>query len=159
MFHSLQHTNKDMRIVIQRVKQAVVEVEGAVTGQIGEGLLVFVGVGKEDEYKDADLLVDKIARLRIFNDEAGKMNLDIRQVGGSLLIVSQFTLYGSISKGRRPSFDEAAPPEMAQTLYDYFVQTARLQGLKVETGVFRASMQVKLINDGPVTILSDSKSL
>ena len=148
-----------MRIVIQRVKQAVVEVEGAVGGQIGAGLLVFLGIGKEDECKDADLLVDKIAKLRIFNDEAGKMNLDIRQVGGSLLIVSQFTLYGSISKGRRPSFDEAAPPEKAQTLYDYFVRTARLQGLKVETGVFRASMQVKLINDGPVTILSDSKSL
>ena len=141
------------------MKQALVEVDGAITGQIGAGLLVFVGIGKDDECKDADLLVDKLAKLRIFNDEAGKMNLDVRQVGGSLLIVSQFTLYGSISKGRRPSFDEAAGPEKAQALYDYFVQTARLQGLKVETGIFRASMQVKLINDGPVTILSDSKSL
>ncbi len=148
-----------MRIVIQRVKQALVEVDGAITGQIGVGLLVFVGIGKDDECKDADLLVDKLAKLRIFNDEAGKMNLDVQQVGGALLIVSQFTLYGSISKGRRPSFDEAAGPEKAQALYDYFVQTARLQGLKVETGMFRASMQVKLINDGPVTILSDSKSL
>ena len=148
-----------MRIVIQRVKQAVVEVDGAITGQIGTGLLVFVGVGKEDEYKDADLLVNKIVKLRIFNDQDGKMNLDVRQVGGALLIVSQFTLYGSISKGTRPSFDQAAPLEKAQTLYDYFVQTARLQGLKVETGIFRASMQVKLINDGPVTILSDSKTL
>ena len=148
-----------MRIVIQRVKQAVVEVDGAITGQIGIGLLVFVGVGKEDEYSDADLLVGKIVKLRIFNDQEGKMNLDVRQVGGALLIVSQFTLYGSISKGTRPSFDQAAPLEKAQTLYDYFVQTARLQGLKVETGIFRASMQVKLINDGPVTILSDSKTL
>ena len=148
-----------MRIVIQRVKQAVVEVDGAITGQIGTGLLVFVGIGKEDEYKDADLLVNKIVKLRIFNDQDGKMNLDVRQVDGALLIVSQFTLYGSIGKGRRPSFDEAAPPEKAQTLYDYFVQTARLQGLQIETGVFRASMQVKLINDGPVTILSDSKTL
>ena len=148
-----------MRIVIQRVKQALVEVDGAITGQIGVGLLVFVGIGKDDECKDADLLVDKVAKLRIFNDEAGKMNLDVQQVGGALLIVSQFTLYGSISKGRRPSFDEAAGPEKAQALYDYFVQTARLQGLKVETGMFRASMQVKLINDGPVTILSDSKRL
>ena len=133
--------------------------DGAITGQIGTGLLVFVGVGKEDEYKDADLLVNKIVKLRIFNDQDGKMNLDVRQVDGALLIVSQFTLYGSIGKGRRPSFDEAAPPEKAQTLYDYFVQTARLQGLKVETGIFRASMQVKLINDGPVTIVSDSKSM
>lgn len=148
-----------MRIVIQRVKQALVEVDGAITGQIGTGLLVFVGIGKDDEYKDADLLVDKLAKLRIFNDEAGKMNLDVQQVGGALLIVSQFTLYGSISKGRRPSFDEAAGPEKAEALYDYFVQTSRLQGLQVETGIFRAAMQVKLINDGPVTILSDSKSL
>ena len=148
-----------MRIVIQRVKQAVVEVDGAIKGQIGIGLLVFVGVGKEDEYNDADLLVGKIVKLRIFNDQEGKMNLDVRQVGGALLIVSQFTLYGSISKGTRPSFDQSDPLEKAQTLYDYFVQTARLQGLKVETGIFRASMQVKLINDGPVTILSDSKTL
>lgn len=148
-----------MRIVIQRVKQALVEVDGAITGQIGTGLLVFVGIGKDDEYKDADLLVEKLAKLRIFNDEAGKMNLDVQQVGGALLIVSQFTLYGSISKGRRPSFDEAAGPEKAEALYDYFVQTSRLQGLQVETGIFRAAMQVKLINDGPVTILSDSKSL
>ena len=135
------------------------EVEGSITGQIGVGLLVFAGVGKEDEMKDADLLVGKIAQLRIFNDGDGKMNLNVQQVGGSLLIVSQFTLYGNISRGRRPSFDNAAPPEKAQALYDYFVRAAKLQGLKVETGIFRASMQVKLINDGPVTILCDSKSM
>ena len=135
------------------------EVEGSITGQIGVGLLVFAGVGKEDEMKDADLLVGKIAQLRIFNDGDGKMNLNVQQVGGSLLIVSQFTLYGNISRGRRPSFDDAAPPEKAQALYDYFVRAAKLQGLNVETGIFRASMQVKLINDGPVTILCDSKSM
>jgi D-aminoacyl-tRNA deacylase len=148
-----------MRIVIQRVKEAEVEVEGGITGKIGIGLLIFVGVGKEDEYKDADLLVGKLVQLRIFNDSEGKMNLNVQQAGGALLIVSQFTLYGSIRKGRRPSFDDAAPPEKAQVLYDYFVQAAKLQGIQVETGVFRASMKVKLINDGPVTILSDSKSL
>ena len=148
-----------MRIVLQRVKQARVEVDGKVTGEISHGLLVFVGVGKEDDYGDADLLVDKIANLRIFNDAEGKMNLNVEQVSGSVLIVSQFTLYGNISRGRRPSFDQAAPPETAQVLYDYFVQTARLRGLKVETGVFRASMQVHSINDGPVTIFSDSKTM
>ena len=148
-----------MRIVIQRVKEAEVEVEGETTGKIGVGLLIFVGVGKEDEYKDADLLVGKLVQLRIFNDSEGKMNLNVQQAGGALLVVSQFTLYGSIRKGRRPSFDDAAPPEKAQVLYDYFVQAAKLQGIQVETGVFRASMKVKLINDGPVTILSDSKSL
>ena len=133
--------------------------DGKVTGEITHGLLVFVGVGKEDDYRDADLLVDKIANLRIFSDAEGKMNLNVEQVSGSVLIVSQFTLYGNISRGRRPSFDQAASPETAQVLYDYFVQTARLRGLKVETGVFRASMQVHSINDGPVTIFSDSKTM
>ena len=133
--------------------------DGKVTGEITHGLLVFVGVGKEDDYGDADLLVDKIANLRIFSDAEGKMNLNVEQVSGSVLIVSQFTLYGNISRGRRPSFDQAASPETAQVLYDYFVQTARLRGLKVETGVFRASMQVHSINDGPVTIFSDSKTM
>lgn len=148
-----------MRIVLQRAKEARVEVDGLITGQIPHGLVVFVGVGKDDTEKDATMLVDKIANLRIFNDIDGKMNLNIEQVGGSLLIISQFTLYGNISRGRRPSFDEAAPPEQAQILYDYFVETAKLRGLQVQTGVFRAAMKVHLINDGPVTLVSDSKTL
>ena len=148
-----------MRIVLQRAKHAQVTVEGRVTGLIEKGLVVFVGVGKEDEPEDADILVDKLTHLRIFNDSEGKMNLNVQQAGGSLLVVSQFTLYADIRRGRRPSFDAAAAPEKAQLLYEYFVATAKSTGLHVETGVFRASMEVHLLNDGPVTFFCDSKLL
>jgi len=145
-----------MRLVVQRVKQARVEVEGAVTGSIDKGLLVFLGISRTDSRKDADFLVDKVVGLRIFPDEAGKMNRGILEAGGSLLVVSQFTLYGDCRKGRRPSFDAAAAPREAAGLYEYFVERARTRGVRVETGVFQAMMQVHLVNDGPVTILCDS---
>ena len=148
-----------MRIVLQRAKNAHVTVDGRITGTIEAGLVVLLGIGKEDEPKDADILLQKIAELRIFNDANGKMNLNIVQTGGALLVVSQFTLYGDIRRGRRPSFDSAAPPEKAQLLYEYFVATAKTQGLKVETGIFRAAMELHLVNDGPVTLCCDSKLL
>jgi D-tyrosyl-tRNA(Tyr) deacylase len=145
-----------MRIVIQRVKQARVEVDGQVAGAIGSGLLVLLRVAKTDSEKDADYLVEKVLHLRIFPDSGGKMNRNIREAGGSLLVVSQFTLYGDCRKGRRPSFDLAARPEQAARLYEYFVNTALKSNLPVETGVFQASMQVHLVNDGPVTVICDS---
>jgi D-tyrosyl-tRNA(Tyr) deacylase len=145
-----------MRLVIQRVDEAQVKVGGEVTGQIGNGLLVFTGISRTDTEKEADYLLDKITGLRIFPDEAGKMNRSIVDAGGSFLIVSQFTLYGDCRKGRRPSFDLAAPPERAKLLYDYFVAAARRTPVPVETGVFQASMQVKLVNNGPVTIIVES---
>ncbi len=145
-----------MRAVVQRVREARVEVNGVVTGSIGRGLLVLLGVAREDTPRDADYLAEKIAGLRIFPDEEGKMNRSVRDVGGALLVVSQFTLYGDTRKGRRPSFDRAAPPEQARALYERFVQALRAGGLPVETGVFQAMMQVHLINDGPVTIICDS---
>lgn len=148
-----------MRIVLQRAKNAHVTVDGRVTGAIESGLVILLGVGKEDEPVDADLLVDKIANLRIFNDADGKMNLNVEQAGGSLLVISQFTLYGDVRRGRRPSFDAAAPPEKAQLLYEYFVASAKSRGLTVQTGVFRAAMLVNLVNDGPVTFFVDSKLL
>lgn len=132
------------------------EVDGAITGAIGPGLLVFLGVARDDSESSADYLLDKVIGLRIFPDEAGKMNRNIVDAGGSLLIVSQFTLYADCRRGRRPSFDLAAPPERAAALYDYFVNRARSTSVPVETGVFRASMQVHLVNDGPVTIIMDS---
>jgi len=144
-------------VVIQRVLQARVEVEGSTVGSIGRGLLVFVGVGQNDNTADADYLADKIARLRIFPDAEGKMNLDVQQVGGAVLVISQFTLYGDARRGNRPGFQDAAPAEQARILYEYLVQALRLRGLKVETGVFQASMLVELINDGPVTIYLDTK--
>lgn len=144
-------------MVIQRVLQARVEVEGSTVGSIGRGLLVFVGVGQNDNTADADYLADKIARLRIFPDAEGKMNLDVQQVGGAVLVISQFTLYGDARRGNRPGFQDAAPAEQARILYEYLVQALRLRGLKVETGVFQASMLVELINDGPVTIYLDTK--
>ena len=144
-------------MVIQRVLQARVEVEGSTVGSIGRGLLVFVGVGQNDNTADADYLADKIARLRIFPDAEGKMNLDVQQVGGAVLVISQFTLYGEARRGNRPGFQDAAPAEQARILYEYLVQALRLRGLKVETGVFQASMLVELINDGPVTIYLDTK--
>jgi D-tyrosyl-tRNA(Tyr) deacylase len=145
-----------MRVVIQRVKLARVEVDGQVTGAIGPGLLLLLGIAKTDSGKDAGYLVDKVLGLRIFPDTAGKMNRNIQDAGGSLLVVSQFTLYADCRKGRRPSFDLAAPPQEAAALYEYFVSTARKSAVRVETGVFQASMQVHLVNDGPVTIICDS---
>jgi len=145
-----------MRLVIQRVNEAQVKVDEKVTGQIGKGLLVFLGISRTDTEKEADYLLDKLTGLRIFPDEAGKMNRSIIDAGGSLLIVSQFTLYGDCRKGRRPSFDLAAPPERAKLLYDYFVDAAQRTPVPVETGVFQASMQVQLVNNGPVTIIVES---
>jgi D-tyrosyl-tRNA(Tyr) deacylase len=147
-----------MKMVIQRVTHASVNVGGSTYGTIRTGLLVFLGISRHDTKTDADYLVDKALGLRIFPDEAGKMNRTVEQAGGALLVVSQFTLYGDCRRGRRPSFDEAAPPEMALELYNYFVETARRGPVPVETGVFQAMMQVHLTNDGPVTILIDSDS-
>jgi D-aminoacyl-tRNA deacylase len=145
-----------MRLLIQRVSEARVEVDQELTGQIGRGLLVFLGIAKSDTEKQADYLLDKVVGLRIFPDEAGKMNRNIADASGSLLIVSQFTLYGDCRKGRRPSFDLAAPPEKAKDLYDYFVNAARRTSVPVETGIFQASMKVHLVNDGPVTLVIES---
>ncbi|HVN03432.1 MAG TPA: D-aminoacyl-tRNA deacylase [Bryobacteraceae bacterium] len=145
-----------MRVVIQRVKQARVEIEGQVVGAIGTGLLVLLGIAKTDSERDVEYLAEKVLALRIFPDEAGKMNRSIREAGGSLLVVSQFTLYGDCRKGRRPSFDLAAPPQEALRLYQHFVNTARGTGITVETGTFQARMQVHLVNDGPVTLICDS---
>ncbi len=145
-----------MKAVIQRVSEAYVTVDAIRTGSIGRGLAVFLGVGKPDTQEDADYLLDKVLGLRIFADENGKMNRNVQEAGGSLLLVSQFTLYGDCRKGRRPSFDQAAPPEQALALYNYFVEAARAGPVAVETGIFQASMQVWLVNDGPVTILIDS---
>jgi D-tyrosyl-tRNA(Tyr) deacylase len=145
-----------MRAVVQRVSEARVEVDGTVTGSIGLGLMVLLGVGKGDDESSAEWLVDKIAGLRIFPDYEGKMNLSVEQSGGALLVVSQFTLYGDTRRGRRPSFDGAAPPDEANRLYEYFVQRARARGLRVETGVFQAMMSVHLVNEGPVTLICES---
>jgi D-tyrosyl-tRNA(Tyr) deacylase len=146
-----------MRAVVQRVTSATVKVEGKLVGEIGNGLLVLLGVAGDDTEEDANYLIDKTVNLRIFNDPQGKMNLSLLEVGGALLVVSQFTLYGDARRGRRPSYTDAAEPEKANTLYEYFVRQARDKGLKVETGVFQAMMQVGLVNDGPVTILLDSR--
>jgi D-tyrosyl-tRNA(Tyr) deacylase len=145
-----------MRAVVQRVSRASVTVDGKVIGRIAKGLLVLLGVGKDDKVTDADYLVDKITALRIFPDAAGKMNLSLLDSGGGLLVVSQFTLYGDCRKGRRPSFDQAAPPGLARQLYEHFIHVSRAKGLLVETGVFQAHMDVELCNDGPVTLLIDS---
>jgi D-aminoacyl-tRNA deacylase len=142
-----------MKAVIQRVTSASVAVEGKTVGAIGQGILVLLGVEKGDREAQADWLAEKIAGLRIFNDAAGKMNRSIVECGGSLLVVSQFTLAGNCAKGKRPSFDTAAPPEEGKRLYEYFVRAARRAGLPVETGIFQADMQVSLVNDGPVTFI------
>jgi len=134
-----------------------VAVNGQVCGRISQGFLIFLGIGKEDGRGDADYLVDKIVHLRIFNDEQGKMNLSLKEVGGKALIVSQFTLYGDCRKGRRPSFTEAAQPAQAEPLYHYFVEQMRNSGIEVATGRFQAMMEVTLLNDGPVTLLLDSR--
>jgi D-tyrosyl-tRNA(Tyr) deacylase len=145
-----------MRAVLQRVSRAQVRVGNDVVGDIGSGLLVLLAVGNEDTEADADYLAAKIAGLRIFEDENGKMNLSLAEVGGSVLAVSQFTLYGDVRRGKRPSFDSAAPPEKARALYEYSVERIRGAGLRCETGRFQEMMQVELVNDGPVTILLDS---
>jgi D-aminoacyl-tRNA deacylase len=145
-----------MRAIVQRVTRARVTAGDKVAGDIGLGLLVLLGVGQADREADAGYLADKIAGLRIFEDDAGKMNLAVGEVEGSVLVVSQFTLYGDVRRGKRPSFDAAAPPERACVLYEYFVQRIRAAGLRCETGRFQETMQVELVNDGPVTILLDS---
>ncbi len=147
-----------MRAVVQRVTYAKVEVDGAVVGEIGPGLLVLLGVAKGDTSGDADFLAAKVSQLRIFADEAGKMNRSVSEAGGAMLVVSQFTLYGDCRKGRRPSFDSAAVPEEARRLYEYYVDVTRRTGLRVETGVFQADMKVSLLNDGPVTLIVESPS-
>lgn len=146
-----------MRAVIQRVTRASVTVDGRVAGEIGAGLLVLLGVGRADNPESAAYLAEKISNLRIFSDEAGKMNLSLLDIGASALVVSQFTLYGDTRGGRRPSYIQAAPPEEASRLYEEFVRSMRSLGVTVETGVFQAHMQVELLNDGPVTILLDSE--
>jgi len=145
-----------MRAVVQRVSRARVTVREEVTGKIDRGLLVLIGIGAADTEADADYLADKISGLRIFEDEHGKMNLSLSEIASSVLAVSQFTLYGDVRRGKRPSFDAAAPPEKARMLYEYFVERIRAAGLRCETGRFQEMMQVELVNDGPVTILLDS---
>jgi D-tyrosyl-tRNA(Tyr) deacylase len=146
-----------MKAVIQRVSGARVDVEGKTVGSIGRGVLVLLGVEKGDGERDADWLADKIVNLRIFEDDAGKMNLALPEIGGALLAVSQFTLAGNCAKGRRPSFDSAAPPAEANRLYEYFIARVRALGVPVETGVFQAMMAVSLVNDGPVTFVLESR--
>ena len=145
-----------MRAVIQRVSRAKVMVNGEATGEIGKGLLVLLGVGTGDTDADADYLAEKIVGLRIFEDPDGKMNLSVADTTGAVLVVSQFTLYGDVRRGKRPSFDAAAPPQHARRLYEYFVERIRTAGLTCATGRFQEMMQVELVNDGPVTILLDS---
>ena len=146
-----------MQAVIQRVTESEVHVDNQTIGRIGPGLLVLLGVSRADEEKDADYLADKIAHLRIFEDDDGKMNRSLVDTGGEMLIVSQFTLLGDCRKGRRPSFVQAAPPEKAERLYDYFVYQVKLKGVSVATGQFQAKMAVSLVNDGPVTLILESK--
>jgi D-tyrosyl-tRNA(Tyr) deacylase len=148
-----------MRAVVQRVKRAEVRVEKQVIGQIGAGLVVLVGVGKDDTPASGEVLAEKIANLRVFDDEQGRMNRSLLEAGGQALCVSQFTLYGDCRKGRRPSYDQAASPEGALLLYESFVQSLRNRGIRTETGQFRAMMDVELVNDGPVTLLLDSDRL
>lgn len=145
-----------MRAVVQRVSRAKVTVAAEITGEIEIGLLVLLGVGAGDTRAEADYLADKIVGLRIFEDANGKMNLSVAEVGGALLAVSQFTLYGNVRRGKRPSFDAAAPPAQARELYEYFVEKVRGAGLRCETGRFQETMRVELVNEGPVTVLLDS---
>ena len=148
-----------MRAVVQRVTEARVEVAGEPVGEIGAGLLVLLGVARDDTRDDADYLADKIVNLRVFDDDEGKMNRSLSESGGAVLVVSQFTLYGDVRRGRRPSYSDAAEPEEANQLYLYFVERVRSAAVKVETGIFQAMMKVSLTNDGPVTILLDSRKL
>jgi D-aminoacyl-tRNA deacylase len=146
-----------MRIVLQRVKCAHVDVAGETVGSIGPGVAVLLGVTHPDSQEDARYLVDKVVQLRIFSDDAGRMNRSVLEAGGSLLVVSQFTLYGDCRKGRRPSFDHAAPPDQARALYEYFIQQLKSNNIPVQTGVFQADMELHLVNDGPVTFILESK--
>ena len=148
-----------MRAVVQRVIEARVAVDGEVVGSIGNGLLVLLGVAKDDAEADADYLADKVAGLRIFPDEQDKMNLSVLEVKGEVMVISQFTLYGDVRRGKRPSFTAAAPPDRAKALYEHFVERMRSLGISVATGEFRAMMDVSLVNTGPVTILLDSRKV
>lgn len=147
-----------MRVVLQRVKKAHVQVSGSTVGAIGRGIVVLVGVARTDNRAAAEYLAEKITQLRMFPDQEGRMNRSLVEIAGELLVVSQFTLYGDCRKGRRPSFDEAAPPEQARELYEYFVSRLKSSNLIVETGVFQAEMEVHLVNDGPVTFILESKA-
>ena len=146
-----------MRAVVQRVTRASVTIDGEIVGEIGSGLVVLLGVARDDTNEDAEYLAPKIIALRIFDDAEGRMNLSVKDINGALLIVSQFTLYGDVRRGLRPSWSDAAAPEIAEPLYDYFVESSRKLLGRVETGSFRKMMQVELVNDGPVTILLDSR--
>jgi D-tyrosyl-tRNA(Tyr) deacylase len=146
-----------MRAIVQRVSRAQVTVDGEIIGQIGPGLLVLLGVGRDDTEADGAYLAEKIAGLRVFEDDAGKMNRSLTDIGGGVLAVSQFTLYGDVRRGKRPSFDAAAPPEKARELYEFFVEKIRAAGLRCQTGRFQVEMKVELVNEGPVTILLDSE--
>ncbi len=146
-----------MRVVIQRVSEAKVEVDGKIVGKIDAGLLVYLSVGKGDEEKDAQFIADKLVNLRIFADQQDKMNLSIKDAGGSILLVSNFTLHGNCQKGRRPGFDDAAEPQIAQSLYEKVVALIRSQGINLQTGIFGANMKVSSTNDGPVTFILNSR--
>jgi D-tyrosyl-tRNA(Tyr) deacylase len=148
-----------MRAVVQRVAEAAVRVDGRIVGEIGRGLVVLLGVGRGDTTADADYLAEKVVNLRIFPDAAGAMNTSLLDVGGEILAVSQFTLYGDCRKGRRPGYTDAAPPQEAQPLYDHFVAQLRAAGPRVAEGIFRALMDVSLVNTGPVTLLLDSRKV
>ena len=148
-----------MRAVVQRVSRASVRVDGQLVGEIARGLLVLLGVAQDDTAADADYLAEKISGLRVFEDQAGKMNLGVSEIGGAVLAVSQFTLFGDVRRGKRPSFDAASRPEQAKALYEHFVGRIRALGLRCETGRFQEMMEVELVNSGPVTILLDSKKL
>jgi D-tyrosyl-tRNA(Tyr) deacylase len=146
-----------MRAVVQRVTRASVTIDGQTVGEIEKGLVVLLGIARDDTTDDADYLAPKIVALRIFDDAEGRMNVSVKEIGGALLVVSQFTLYGDVRRGLRPSWSDAASPEIAEPLYDYFVESSRKLLERVETGSFRKMMQVELVNDGPVTILLDSR--
>ncbi len=146
-----------MRAVVQRVSEARVEVDGQITGAIEKGLMVFLGVGRDDDQGDAEFMADKLTNLRIFRDDEDRMNLSVKDAGGAILLISQFTLYGDCRKGRRPSFDAAGEPEQAKKLYADTIALIRAKGVDVETGIFAARMQVFSQNDGPVTFILDSK--
>ena len=148
-----------MRAVVQRVKSASVTVDGKLISEIGKGLLIFHGVAQEDTSSDLDYLTNKVANLRVFEDDEGRMNRSLLEIGGAALVVSQFTLYGDCRKGRRPSFIDAAPPDKAEALYQQFIQALSSAGIPVKSGIFQAMMDVELVNDGPVTILLDSGKL
>ncbi|MGJ0848008.1 D-tyrosyl-tRNA(Tyr) deacylase [Tissierella praeacuta DSM 18095] len=148
-----------MRAVVQRVSEATVRVDNKVAGEIGKGLLVFLGIGEGDTEKDLEYLVDKVLGLRIFQDENDKMNLSLLDINGEILVISQFTLYGDVRKGKRPSFTDSAHPDIAERMYLEFIDKCKTKEIKTEKGIFGADMKVSLVNDGPVTILLDSKKL